>query len=288
MGKLDKLREAFGSSKGEEAAPPPYAPPPPEYPDSKPPQDAPEYSIPRLGPEALAGRPSSSSSQPAAGTLMFPPRISCHHKMLRTYIGVSKDNPLWTVTGPKLFGRPDSVLHTTADKESPALAFFGPLKGSKYTKSVVKVPARPGGDRAEDVEVAMTGDYANSHLFHIQVGQDRHTESFEWRNSGGKEVRDLGQSRIGKGYKLVRFTTTEQGRGGERTEREWGFTSEGEEIVAIGAHTSSWSTGPNFAFMGTGLTGAFGETWEIVAVASWLRLVQLAQEQAAAAGAAAA
>lgn len=47
----------------------------------------------------------------------------------------------------------------------------------------------------------------------------------------------------------------------------------------MSAHTSCWTSVPNVAFMGTSLTGAFGETWDIVAVASWPRLVALAQHQ---------
>lgn len=281
MGKMDKLKEAFGHSKDDEAAPPPYA------------EDAaPEYSIPRLHPTNLvSSQPSSSGvANTAAGTLVFAPKFGCHYKRMSVYLGTSKDNLTHAISRPKLWGQPETILRTTADKESAPLASAGRLKGSNYLKSLIRVPARPGGDRTDDLEIEMSGDYEISRRFHLQVGADRHTETFEWRNSNGKEVREIGQSRLGRGYKLVRLGGADEpvmGRGGERQERELGFTSMGEEIVAVGAHTNGWTSGPDFAFMGTGLTGAFGETWEIVAVISWLRIVELAQQQAAAASASA-
>lgn len=335
MGKLDKLKEAFGHSKDEQEVAPPPQYLPSEYPYSQQsapgyggsqhggpqhggpqyggpqyggfqhgqsqygqlqygqpqygnsnqnpyPVAAPEYSTPRLSPQPINQRSSS-------GTLIIPPRLSCQYKHLRTYVGHygTKENPLFTLTAPKLFGRAETTLHSTADKESPPLAVFGSLKGSKYLKSVIRVPARAGGDRIEDIEVTLDGDYETTHRFHLEVGRDRRTEFFEWRNSSGQEVRDIGQSRTSKGYKLIRLASRDHDRGGDRKERDRGFTSDGEEIVAVGAHTSSWTSGPNFAFVGTGLTGAFGETWEIVVVASWLRLVEIRKQQQAANGTAA-
>lgn len=56
------------------------------------------------------------------------------------------------------------------------------------------------------------------------------------------------------------------------------------------AHNSSWSMtkGVKFAFLGSGLTGALGEEWEVMVLMSGLQLWGMDyQDQALAAGAAA-
>jgi hypothetical protein len=69
-----------------------------------------------------------------------------------------------------------------------------------------------------------------------------------------------------------------------------GVASDGTEIVALLAHNASWSMtkGFRFAFMSTGLTGIFGEVWEILTVTSALHLWYLDFQDATVAAAAAA
>lgn len=67
------------------------------------------------------------------------------------------------------------------------------------------------------------------------------------------------------------------GEGGNRKGREVGFTSDGMEIVAVVVlDWKSMSKGMRFAFMNTGLTGTFGEEWEIVALLTGWQLWLLA------------
>lgn len=270
MGKPDKAEEALRDSHHEDAAPPPYAPADsaPGYVD-----EAPEYSVPRLNHIAV-GKGESSAQGGSAGTLIFPSKFTCYYKFgsASTWLGTSKDNLLHCVSPPRLFGQPNTILRTTADKESTPLAMAHKPTGSGWRTSPITVPPRPGGDWKEQVSTEMTIKSDMSSRFSVNVGTDRRLEYFEWRSSNGNEVRELSGSRIGRGFKLVRLMGPETGEGGKRHDREGGFTSDGKEIVAVFGYGNSMSSGPDFAFMGTGLTGAFGETWEIMAVMTFLRV----------------
>ena len=73
--------------------------------------------------------------------------------------------------------------------------------------------------------------------------------------------------------------------GRSRKERDRGYTSDGLEVVAVIAHNASWSMtkGFRFAFKGSGLTGTFGELWEILVVLSALEMWYLDAQKSAAA-----
>lgn len=102
----------------------------------------------------------------------------------------------------------------------------------------------------------------------------------------GNEVKELATGHS-YGWKLVWLSGPIHSAGGSRKEREMGLASDGTEIVALLAHNASWSMtkGFRFAFLATGLTGTFGETWEIMTVTSASHLWYLDYQGATAAAA---
>ena len=178
------------------------------------------------------------------------------------------------------------VLRDGPTKSDTVLAQVTSLEqGTAYGKSVIHVP-RPHGE--EPLSLVMPGDHSNRQPFSLRVGKENRLEHFEWRQSQGNEVEEVGQTKWhGYGWKLVRLTADDDvaGRGGRRESRDFGFTSDGREIVAACAYTNRFWRGPDFSFLGTGLTGTLGEEFEIVAVVTFLRIMFLQAMRAAQSGA---
>lgn len=111
-----------------------------------------------------------------------------------------------------------------------------------------------------------------TYRFETSVGPKGTRERFEWRKSHGKEIKELATG-ISYGWKLVRLAEV-VASARSRKERDHGSTSDGLEIVALVAHNGSWSMtkGFRFAFMGSGLDGTMGESWEIVVVTTAIQM----------------
>lgn len=113
-----------------------------------------------------------------------------------------------------------------------------------------------------------------TYTFEVHVGpKGTMRERFEWRKSRGKEIKELAGHSYG--WKLVRLAGPVNSLDGRsRKEREYGYTSDGLEVVALIAHNASWSMNKGFRFasMGSGLTGTMGENWVIIVVTSALQL----------------
>ncbi|KAK2034150.1 hypothetical protein LX32DRAFT_648641 [Colletotrichum zoysiae] len=107
-------------------------------------------------------------------------------------------------------------------------------------------------------------------------------EEFRWRSSHGDEIKELAGHSYG--WKLVRMETQQAGQ------KSFGYSSDGKEVVAVLAHSTSWSMtkGYNFRFLGSGLTGTLGEDWEAAAVISGFSLWHAAVTEASATSAASA
>lgn len=99
-------------------------------------------------------------------------------------------------------------------------------------------------------------------------------EKFEWRVSHGKEVEDLNQRSWG--FKLVRLESSPppNGSSSSSSSSEYGYTSDGKEVVAVWAANSQFSKNKlgKFQFMGSGAKGLLGEAWAIMAVATMLTM----------------
>lgn len=150
---------------------------------------------------------------------------------------------------------------------------------------VVTVPAQ-GMDAVVRVEGVRKGMLSEVLRFEVEVGGEKGgREGFEWRCSRGEDVRGVAQG-CSFGWKLVRLGDG-GGVGGVGEAGGHAVASDGREIVAVVAHNASWSAtkGLRFAFLGAGLAGAFGEVWELVAVASALKLWYRDVQQMASAGA---
>ena len=273
MGNPDKEQEAAAanmSSSSNEAQP--QAPPPP--------YQEPDEPIPAYERPVMANM--SQSAQTSAATVKMPPFLTCIHGLSLTthHIGPDSKDKRYCVTNKTR----ETILHTGTDKKDPTLAQITQLRdqGGPYGSSAIYIP-RQG---AEPVEAVMTGDHSNRQPFSLPVGKGGRLEHFEWRQSQGNEVEEVGQTRMhGYGWKLVWLTGDVDGAGGKRKVRDFGFTSDGKEIVAAASHTSKFWKGPNLSFMGTGLTGTLGEVFELAVVVSFLRIFYLQNMRSSAGGA---
>lgn len=228
----------------------------------------------------------STRLQPA--TRKFPPVLNGYFKWTSTtcHLGPSADEKLFAVkmNWAWFSKEPPITLHDGPSESHPILGQASGLKPTKTMDCTVTIPSgmtpmNPDAPIATGAALKYTSWKDAQYVFSILVppipgskdpGQ---METFEWRPTHGAEARDLGGGRWSTGYKLVHMTGSPS-EGGKRKEREMGTASDGREIVAIIINGSafSMSKGVQFAFLGTGLTGVFGEAWEVTAVVSGLQL----------------
>lgn len=231
----------------------------------------------------------STSKRLQPATRMFPPVLNGYFKWTSTtcHLGPSADEKLFAVkmSWAWFSKEPPITLNNGVSDKDPILGQASGLKSAKTMDCTVTIPtgmtcSNPDGPIETGAALKYTSWKDAQYVFSIQVppvpgskdpGQ---METFEWRPTYGKEAREIGGGRWSTGYKLVHMTGGQPGEGGKRKEREMGVTSDGREIVAVIIHNSSWSMskGVQFAFLGTGLTGIFGEAWEVTALVSGLQL----------------
>ncbi|SPO07196.1 uncharacterized protein DNG_09890 [Cephalotrichum gorgonifer] len=203
------------------------------------------------------------------------------------HLGPSAAEKLFAVStkGGWFDSSPPISLHSGPSAKDPVL---GKAKGiGKWSTMETTVtvprgmtPANPDRDTHTTVAMKYTSWKDAHYTFSTRVPpvpgskEPPQLETFEWRSTSGTEAKEISGGSWSSGYKLVRMTGGPAGEGGARKVRDVGFTSDGREIVAIIVHNSSWSLskGMRFAFMGTGLTGLFGEEWEITALVTGLQL----------------
>lgn len=230
-------------------------------------------------------------TSPSPGrTLLFPPRLVYNTSWVSStsHLGPSKEEPLFAVQHPSklvgCFSRGEMTLRDGGDKHAPAIASVGPEKGSKMRRSMISIKPRPGDDRKGNLDVSMSGSCRTTQRFTLPADPSvgRGAETFEWRTSHGDEVKDLSGG-FNWGWKLVRLDGPPVVPGQHRDTR--GYTSDGKEVVAVGAHPRMFHKNPEFSFLGAGARGELGEVFEIAAVMGFLRIYDLAQQQAAGAAA---
>lgn len=266
------------ASNSAEASPPPYT----EH-DPRTAEQIPAYQTPTI-------------SHPDAATVKFPPTFNGYYqwKLSSTFhLGPTAEEKLFAVsTHTTVFSKkPSVVLHDGPTDKHPVMATVLGDRWGRNRPIAITLPSRPGEPNSKEiVESLVPGPHmltSPSYTFEASVGPKGATrERFEWRRSHGSEIKDLaGHS---SGWKLVRLS--EDHPGGSKQGGDYGYTSDGLEVVGLIAHNASWSMtkGLRFAFLGRGLTGTMGESWEILVVTSALQLWYLdVQANTAAASAAA-
>ncbi|KAI0171301.1 hypothetical protein BJ166DRAFT_518410 [Pestalotiopsis sp. NC0098] len=189
------------------------------------------------------------------------------------YLGEHGNQPIYAVkTHTGFSGEPDVVLHSSANESSPPLA--GVSANTLSRSATVELPPLPGSGRHSAEETLdFSGFSYGTYTFTIEVGSTGRRESFEWRHSHGNEVDSLGGS--SSGWKLVRLATDAPGGQGDGSQfvRGGPQSSDSKEVVAVWSNARmSMSKQLNFQFLGSGVTGALGERWAVMAVITALRI----------------
>lgn len=215
----------------------------------------------------------------------FPVTFNLYHKKhswrrTKFYLGEHADNPFYAVVLANLGNDPPLTLYQGFDTASSVYATA--RTESKWShNSIIHIPtpSTPGqeviNEQLRRSAQLTTVSFSFRMLLPYQ-GEKPRPETFEWRMSHGNEVKTLDGHAWG--WKLVRM---EDGlptrKGGKRSERDDGETSDGKEVVAVWADNSKWSKDKfgKFRFLGTGATGDLGDDWSVMAVVTVLRIWQM-------------
>ncbi|CAL5868532.1 uncharacterized protein PFLUO_LOCUS2758 [Penicillium psychrofluorescens] len=226
-------------------------------------------------------QPASGSKTMQSATVKFPPSVYGYlqWKLTSTFhLGPTAEEKLFAAsTHSNMFqNKPTVTLHDGPTDKDPIMATVHADKWGRARPIILTLPPRPGGSHEDAIVEKMSTEKHVSPTFTFETnaaGKGARRERFEWRQSRGNEISEL-SSGHSYGWKLVWLSGPVVNVGGNRKERHPGISSDGKEIVAILAHNMSWSMtkGFRFAFLGTGLTGTFGENWEILTVVSALQL----------------
>lgn len=285
-----------GSSRNNQRPPPP--PTPPRSPTSYH-NHAHNHSKPngtQTTPTTPGGRASSSSSlpttpqTPAAQTFQqilpqprvnrqFPPAFNLYRNPLSTRasfsLGEHQSTPIYAVTtwagwSAQAHAQANLVLHNGPSEDNPPLANVA--YGSPARRMDVFLPPLPGRP-ARPVSVQVPGPMRARFAFSVEVpwpggpGGYR-AEAFEWRRSNSLAVGSLGGR--SQGWKLVRLSN-ELPPGGVTVAGSGPPSNDNHEVVAVCTHAvMSMSKLWKFAFTGTGVSGALGERWAVMAVVTGL------------------
>ncbi|CAK7243979.1 MAG: hypothetical protein STHCBS139747_005513 [Sporothrix thermara] len=230
---------------------------------------------------------SSSSSRPPAGAApgsvargrQFPAafnlygdnysRIYFLGEHQHTPLYAVRMRPVWQMTNPVI------ALHNGPDPETaPLLAAVDYVSLSDHMSITLPPPLSYRGTGSTAVRLEIVLSWSHYYTFTMEVGTDLrnvHRETFEWRHSYGNAVAALGGAR--EGWKLVRMSTAPL-LGAPRPHPAPGFmSSDGREVVAMYSDARmSMTKQLKFAFVGTGLTGALGERWSVMAATSALAI----------------
>ncbi|RKU44775.1 hypothetical protein DL546_006765 [Coniochaeta pulveracea] len=256
-----------------EEAPPPYedvrndAPPPLNHEQQTRPTDEKSGHGESLPPIAQA---SSSAPGPSNINRQFPPSFNIYLSSNILYqkryaLGQHKDRPLNAIsvhTG--LSGNPDVILRTGTSSDSAPLATV--LFKTFSSDMILTLPPLTPSQPPSEIRMVAASWPTRSWSFVVEVTRPdggHQPEPFEWRHSSGGEVKSL--SGWGTGWKLVHTGPGGQGTGsGPRS-------GEGNEVVAVFAVPAmSITKAVEFRFLGSGMTGQFGERWAVTAVISAL------------------
>lgn len=198
------------------------------------------------------------------------------------YLGAEKDNTRFLVRCPESVRKSNAVIYAGPDVKDGVLTEYKMDRLGRRKPFTVHSPQY--GEVEVKIDESGTVVKHKSLFFTMRSG-----ERFEWRHTRGNEVKEL-EGKFAYGYKLVRLSTRNSALGGDRKERKNGYTSDGEEVVAlVGFNITRISSKIfTFLFINSGLSGAFGPLWEVTALASAFYLVYYEVIKASAAASAAA
>ena len=223
---------------------------------------------------------SSLSDPTQTAPIRFPPTLNGYFQWKFTYtfhLGPSGDDKRFAVSTHTTFLRSKQtmILHTGPSDEDPTLASIEGDQSMRDRPSPITIP------RAQQPPVVEALHHATPYTrtpptFAVDVpGPQKRSqrEQFEWRTSRGNEISELtGHSAYG--WKLVRLSRTVGPGSDNRRQRALGRASDGLEVVAVLARnvSASMTKALKFQFLGSGLDGSMGETWEIMAIMTALQL----------------
>lgn len=183
------------------------------------------------------------------------------------YLGPDKENTQFLVRCPDSIRKNNVIIYAGPDTKAGVLTEYKMDRFGRNKPFTVNSPQY--GDMELNYGTSRGVFKEKTLYFTTNTG-----ERFEWRNTRGREIKEL-HGRFSYGWKLVRLSTRNSELGGKRNERENGYTSDGEEVVAlVGFNVTRLSSHIfTFLFINSGVTGAFGPLWEVVTLASAFNLV---------------
>ncbi|KUI53765.1 hypothetical protein VP1G_01058, partial [Cytospora mali] len=208
----------------------------------------------------------------------FPPAFNLYRDPFSSRptfsIGEHQTTPLYAVTAWAGWStRQNLVLHNGPTEDHPPLATVVYEQGAR--RMDVHLPPLPGQPPAP-IPVLVPSAMRSKFVFSVEVpwgaadgpAAGYRKESFEWRRSNSPAIANLGGR--SHGWKLVRLSN-ELPSGGLTVSGSGPPAGDGHEVVAMCAHAvMSVSKLWKFAFTGTGVSGALGERWAVMAVATAL------------------
>lgn len=278
--------------------PPPL---PPRQPSIKPPTNATTPATTSPSPSTPHHHPPQTFAQllPRAApnttiNRQFPPTINLYRDAFpgalqrRFFLGQHQHPPLYAVGiwPQQQPGAATLVLHNGPSDDFPPLATVA-MDARGRRLDVCLPPLQPGdeaeGARAQSVAVtAAPNSFMSSSRFGFRVevpwsaagggggGAGWRKEAFEWRRTsgGGGSVAVGVLGGAAQGWELVRLADERLPGGGGGPP-----SGDGHEVVAacttaVMSLTKLWK----FCFLGTGVSGALGERWAVMAVVSGLAI----------------
>lgn len=232
-------------------------------------------------------------------TCQFPPTINLYRESFpgvlqrRHHLGEHQATPLYAVAVSAGFAglRASLVLHNgPTENHAPLAAVTYEHWGNRMRVDLPPLPPPPGGrgagappPRAAPVELQTPGVMTPSFgyfRFRIEVPRPAGgaagvetawvKEAYEWRRSNSLAIGGLGGA--SQGWKLVRLAD-ELPPGGLSVAGTGPPSGDGHEVVAVcTAAVMSMTKLWKFCFLGTGVSGALGERWAVMAVVTGLIL----------------
>lgn len=184
-------------------------------------------------------------------------------------VGPTKGDARYTVKD-SLLGNLLSVLFKEGDNGRIVAKVIGAQSNYKPEKFCVEM------EEYNDVKVVPLNTGAFKGPTNVNYSFKLGKETFEWRPSRGREIKELG-GKLSHGWKLVRLGCVNEEAGGSRQERKSGHSSDGMEIVALLSLSGYLNFSKLFSFRFMGPVESLGERGEIAAFTSAMQLRFLEQ-----------
>ncbi|PSR77101.1 hypothetical protein BD289DRAFT_378124 [Coniella lustricola] len=239
-------------------------------------------AAPRPGPAQSFSQLPTSAQQTRINR-QFPPLLNLYRDPFpgalqrRYFIGEHQNTPLYAVGAWSGWPVVQSslVLHNGPTEDYAALATVS--YDSWGRRMDVTLPPLRGTTSSDPIAVLAPGMMTAAFRFRVEIpwpdengGITWRREAYEWRRSNSLAVAGLAGSTTG--WKLVRLTN-DLPPGGVTVAGSGPPSRDGHEVVAVCTNavmsmTKLWK----FCFLGTGVSGALGERWAVMAVTTGLAI----------------